>query len=68
MDQDRRDDLRRRLADPAPVFVDLGTGLGRLEVWSQARWEATDEGDRPAKAEYFEGLGWVVAIPVHDAN
>jgi hypothetical protein len=53
---------------PGPVFVDLGDGLGRLEVWSQSRWDVTDESERPARAEPFEGLGWVVAIPIRDLN
>jgi hypothetical protein len=64
----RREDLPRRLTDPGPTFVDLGDGLARLEVWSRSRWDATDEAERPAHAEYFEGLGWVVAVPVRDLN
>jgi hypothetical protein len=73
MDEDpaltaRREELLRRLAAPGPVFVDLEDGLGRLEVWSESRWDATDERERPARAEYVEGLGWVVAVPVRDLN
>jgi hypothetical protein len=63
-----REALRRLLAGVESAFVDLGDGLGRREVWGQARWEATEARDRPARAEYFEGLGWVVAVRVTDLN
>jgi hypothetical protein len=73
MDQDpsfaaHRDELLRRLAEPGPAFVDLGDGLGRLEVWSEERWDAAAEHERPKKAEHVEGLGWVVAVPIRDLN
>jgi hypothetical protein len=64
----RRDELLRRLAGPDPAFVDLGDGLGRLEVWSEERWDAAAVHERPKKAEHVEGLGWVVAVPVRDLN
>jgi hypothetical protein len=64
----RREELLRLLAADEPVYIDLGDGLARLEVWSQSRWDATGEHERPARAEYFEGLGWVVAVPVRDLN
>jgi hypothetical protein len=64
----RREGLLRLLAADEPVYVDLGDGLARLRVWSEAEWDALDEAERPAHAEYFEGLGWVVAVPVRDLN
>jgi hypothetical protein len=73
MDQDpflaaRRDELLRLLIGSGPAFVDLGDGLGRLEVWSEERWDDADDHERPEKAEHVEGLGWVVAIPIRDVN
>jgi hypothetical protein len=64
----RREELLRLLAADGPTYVDLGDGLARLEVWSRSRWDALDRAERPGHAEYFEGLGWVVAIPVRDLN
>jgi hypothetical protein len=64
----RREGLLRLLAAGGPIYVDLGDGLARLEVWSEAEWDALDPGERPGHAEYFEGLGWVVAVPVRDLN
>jgi hypothetical protein len=73
MDQDpsfaaRREELLRRLPGPGPTFVDLGEGLGRLEVWSEARWDAAVDHERPENAEHVEGLGWVVVVRVRDLN
>ena len=42
----------------------IGDTLCEVRVLSQAEWEALPEGRRPSAAEYFAGLGWVVAIPV----
>jgi hypothetical protein len=51
-----------------PRFIDLGYGLGRLEVGSEARWDAIADHERPEKAEHVEGLSWVVAVPVRYLN
>jgi hypothetical protein len=64
----RREELPRLFAAGGPIYVDLGDGLARLEVWTRAVWDALDPGERPEHAEYFGGPGWVVAVPVRDLN
>jgi hypothetical protein len=61
-------ELLRRLIAGEPVYVDTGEGLARLQVWTQAEWDRLEEAERPTLAEYLEGLGWVVAVPVRDVN
>ena len=51
---------------PAPLtagHVTVGATLCRLQLWSADRWAATPAAERPANAEFFPGLGWVVAEP-----
>jgi hypothetical protein len=41
----------------------VGDTLCRVYVLSEAQWDALPEAQRPATAEHFPGLGWVVATP-----
>lgn len=40
----------------------VGETVCRVRVWDRARWESTPPELRPERAEYFPGLGWVVAL------
>lgn len=53
--------------DDATYCTDGGV-LCRVRVWSREHWDALPEQDRPARAVYVEGLGWVVALPVGVVN
>jgi hypothetical protein len=48
---------------PRPTCV-VGETLREVRVLSEAEWEAIPPEARPAPAEFFPGLGWVVAGPV----
>jgi hypothetical protein len=39
-----------------------------VRVISDAEWDALDPAERPERAEHFEGLGWVVAVPIQNVN
>jgi hypothetical protein len=52
---------------PTPHCTD-GPVLCEIRVFSDAEWEALEPEERPKRAEYYEGLGWVVAIPVEHLN
>ena len=39
----------------------VGETLRELHVLSEAQWEAIPTENRPDPAEFFPGLGWVVA-------
>jgi hypothetical protein len=41
----------------------VGDTLCEVRVLSDAEWQAIPPDRRPATAEYFPGLGWVVATP-----
>jgi hypothetical protein len=69
MDLDREQPANRlpRTADtaralPRPACV-VGDTLCEVQVLSEAEWEALPSEQRPSPAEYFPGLGWVVAVP-----
>jgi len=46
---------------PAAVQCVVGETLRRVRVLSETQWEAIPLERRPSPAEYFPGLGWVVA-------
>ena len=50
---------------PAPVECVVGETLCRVRVLTEAQWEALAPERRPATAEYFPGLGWLVATANH---
>jgi hypothetical protein len=50
-------------ARPPGVECVVGETLCRARVMSEAEWAALPEDRRPRVAEYFPGLGWVVALP-----
>jgi hypothetical protein len=49
-------------ASPRPTCV-VGDTLCEVRVLSEAQWEALPAERRPSPAEYYPGLGWVVATP-----
>jgi hypothetical protein len=55
-------------SDAVPLFCTDGPEFCRVRVWSAARWRATPSRLRPRRAEWVEGLGWVVALPVQNLN
>ena len=59
------DDRRVTCDPPRPVAAHCAVGdtLCRVLVLSQDEWEALPEAQRPSIAEFFPGLGWVVATP-----
>ena len=67
-----RDRLANRLprpgaassAPPRPTCA-IGDTLCEVRVLSEAEWDALPADRRPSPAEYFPGLGWVVASPGH---
>jgi hypothetical protein len=63
-----RAEVLRRLLAAGPLFVDTGGGLARLQIWTRPEWDPLEPAERPALAEYVDGLGWVVAVPVRDLN
>jgi hypothetical protein len=50
-----------RPSRPPPVDCIVGDTLRRVRVLTEAEWEAIPLDRRPAPAEYFPGLGWLVA-------
>ena len=50
-----------RQSRPPPVDCIVGETVRRVQILSDAQWNAIPPGQRPSPAEYFPGLGWVVA-------
>ena len=67
-----RDRLAQHLARPGdassalprPTCV-VGDTLCEVRVLSEAEWDALPADRRPSPAEYYPGLGWVVAALGH---
>jgi hypothetical protein len=55
-------------ADAAPLFCTDGPDLCRVRVLSEREWNALSPADRPRRARFVAGLGWVVAEPGQNLN
>ena len=51
-----------------PIYCTDGPVLCRVRVWSDQEWRATPTENRPLRAQYVDGFGWVVAFPVENLN
>jgi hypothetical protein len=60
---DRRSPPATSEKRPPAVRCGLGDTLCHVHVLSESEWEALPEASRPSTAEYYPGLGWVVATP-----
>ncbi|MDR3635123.1 MAG: response regulator [Isosphaeraceae bacterium] len=52
----------------APVEVVVDGLLCDLQVWSESEWASLSESERPVACVFYEGLGWVGAVPKISLN
>jgi hypothetical protein len=51
-----------------PIHCTDGPGFYQVRILSEQEWESLPESQRPARAEYVPGVGWVVALPKQNLN
>lgn len=57
-------------ACPRPLLTQVldGCTLCELVVWTDEQWSELSATERPERACYFPGLGWVCAVPTVSMN
>ena len=63
-----RRDSECELTTKPCIEVMCGAVLSRLHVFSDDEWAQLKTHERPLKAVYVEGLGWVAAVPCQTMN